>query len=216
MWTALSVALLPAGLVAALWAYNRIRFARAEAAHPPAGSFITVEGTKLHDIRRGEGTPVVLLHGGVLWGNDFARVMDKAAARGYEAIAFDRPGYGYSERPPRGKAAPADQARLIHEALKQLKVEKPIIVGHSWSGLLALIYALRYPGDVAGVVTLAGEPFSRSRPPRWRPAGITARFAARSSLSSAERIRSGPGSRPPGSNGTSRTPSSGKFRTPDT
>ncbi|AGA59432.1 putative hydrolase or acyltransferase of alpha/beta superfamily [Thermobacillus composti KWC4] len=162
MWMLLIAVLLLTGLTAALWLYNRIRSAQAEAAFPPAGSFITVEGTKLHYIRKGEGTPVVLLHGGVLRANDFDQVVERAAACGYEAIAFDRPGYGYSERPPR--ATPADQARLIHGALKQMGVEKPIIVGHSWSGLLALTYALHYPDDVSGVVTLAGAMYKEEYP----------------------------------------------------
>lgn len=161
MWMVLFAVILPAGLIAALWQYNRIRSAQAEAAFPPAGSFITVEGTRLHYIRKGAGTPVVLLHGGVLRANDFERVMERAAARGYDAIAFDRPGYGYSERPPRDQAAPADQARLIHGALQQMGVEKPIIVGHSWSGLLALTYALQYPD---GVVTLAGAMYKEGYP----------------------------------------------------
>jgi hypothetical protein len=129
MWLLLFAVILLTGLFAALWPYNRIRTAQAEAAFPPSGSFITVEGTRLHYIRKGAGKPVVLLHGGVLRANDFERVMERAAARGYDAIAFDRPGYGCSERPPRDQAAPADQARLIHGALKQLGVEKPIIVG---------------------------------------------------------------------------------------
>jgi pimeloyl-ACP methyl ester carboxylesterase len=90
--------------------------------------------------------------------------MERASARGYDAIAFDRPGYGYSERPPRDQAAPADQARLIHGALKRMGVEKPIIVGHSWSALLALTYALQYPDGVAGVVTLAGAMYKDSYP----------------------------------------------------
>ena len=164
MWMVLFAVVLLTGLIAALWLLGRIRSAQAEASFPPAGSFVTVEGTRLHYIRKGAGTPVVLLHGGVLRADDFEGVMERAAARGYETIAFDRPGYGYSERPPRDRATPADQAGLLHQALKQLGVEKPIIVGHSWSGLLALIYALRYPDDVSGVVTLAGAMYKEGYP----------------------------------------------------
>jgi len=164
MWTALPIVLPLAVGISALWAHNRIHAARAETLFPPAGSFIEVEGVRLHYIRKGEGTPVVLLHGGVLRADDFARVMELAAARGYDAIAFDRPGYGHSGRPPQDRATPADQARLIHGALKALGVEKPIVVGHSWSGLLALICALRYPDDVAGVVTLAGAMYKEGYP----------------------------------------------------
>lgn len=151
-------------LIAGLVIHNQIQFKKAEAAYPPNGSFVAVEGINLHYIRKGEGMPVVFLHGGILTANDFAEVVELASSRGYQAIAFDRPGYGYSERPGDGPVTPADQARLLHGALQQLGVEKPIIVGHSWSGLLALTYALQYPDDLSGVVTLAGAMYKEGYP----------------------------------------------------
>jgi pimeloyl-ACP methyl ester carboxylesterase len=152
------------GLLTGLYGYNQMKFKQAEAAYPPTGSFISVEGVNLHYIRKGEGTPVVFLHGGVLNANDFQQVVEMAASRGYQAIAFDRPGYGYSERPLKEKATPAVQARLIHGALQQMGVEKPIIVGHSWSGLLAMTYALAYPDELSGIVTLAGAMYKEGYP----------------------------------------------------
>lgn len=162
MWRYVIIAVFVLG--AALVVYNHIKFRQAEAAYPPTGSFVTVEGFNLHVIHKGQGTPVVFLHGGVLTANDFDAVIDMAASRGYEAISFDRPGYGYSDRPAREQMTPADQARLIHGALQQMGVEKPIIVGHSWSGLLAMIYALQYPEDIAGVVTLGGAMYKEGYP----------------------------------------------------
>jgi pimeloyl-ACP methyl ester carboxylesterase len=44
--------------------------------------------------------------------------------------------------------------------LQELGVEHPILVGHSWSGGLALTYALAYPGDLAGLVVLGGYVYS--------------------------------------------------------
>lgn len=151
-------------LIAGLVVYNRIRHQKAEAAYPPGGSFVEVEGIRLHYICKGEGVPVVFLHGGILSANDFREAMELASSRGYRTIAFDRPGYGYSERPRNGRVTPADQARLIHGALKQMGVEKPIIVAHSWSGLLAMIYALRFPDDISGIVTLGGAMYKEGYP----------------------------------------------------
>ena len=151
-------------LLLGLFILNQIKFKQAESAYPPNGSFVTGEGTKLHYIRKGHGIPVVFLHGGILTANDFEKVVDMASSRGYEAIAFDRPGYGYSERPLNETVTPADQARLIHGALQQMGVEKPIIVGHSWSGLLAMTYALLYPDEISGVVTLAGAMYKEGYP----------------------------------------------------
>jgi pimeloyl-ACP methyl ester carboxylesterase len=51
------------------------------------------------------------------------------------------------------------QARLLHKATERLGIDKPILVGHSRGGNVALAYALAYPDDVAGVVTLAAAPY---------------------------------------------------------
>lgn len=145
-----------------IWFYRR-KLQQAQLQFPPSGQFITVEGIQLHYIRKGTGKPVVFLHGGVLTGNDFANVIHIAASKGYQAIAFDRPGYGHSERPSHNMT-PIDQARLIHAALKKLGVEKPILAGHSWSGTLVLSYALLYPNEMDGVLTIAAAMYKEGYP----------------------------------------------------
>ncbi|SMO79758.1 alpha/beta fold hydrolase [Melghirimyces algeriensis] len=151
-------------LLAGLFGYNQYQFRKAEVNFPPNGKFVTVEGIKLHYIQKGSGKPIVFLHGGVLTGNDFKKVMEMAARQGYQAISFDRPGYGYSERPKNEEVTPIVQARLIHGALKKLGIEKPIFVGHSWSGILVLSYALSYPDDVSGIVTLGAAMYKEGYP----------------------------------------------------
>jgi pimeloyl-ACP methyl ester carboxylesterase len=44
---------------------------------------------------------------------------------------------------------------MLHTALKQLNVEQPILVGHSWGGALAATYALEFPDELSGAVLLA-------------------------------------------------------------
>jgi pimeloyl-ACP methyl ester carboxylesterase len=144
-----------AAVMLALYAHNQREVRRAENAFPPRGSFVTAEGLRLHYVCQGAGQPVVLLHGGILSSCDYAGVLELAAEAGFRAIAFDRPGYGYSERPRRDMATPAVQARLLREALSVLKAERPVLVAHSWSGSLALAYALAYPDEIAGLVLLA-------------------------------------------------------------
>jgi pimeloyl-ACP methyl ester carboxylesterase len=116
--------------------------------------FVTVEGTRLHFVIKGAGRPVVLIHGNPGSGQDWARLYGPLAAH-HKVIAFDRPGHGDSQRPKDGDATVEVQARLLHDALKQLHIERPIIVGHSWGGALALVYAITYPKEVAGVVLVA-------------------------------------------------------------
>lgn len=116
--------------------------------------FVTVDGTRLHFVIKGVGRPVVLIHGNPGSSQDWTRLLATLAAH-HEVIAFDRPGHGRSQRPKQGDATVEVQARLLHDALKQLHVERPIVVGHSWGGALALVYAINYPKEVAGIVLVA-------------------------------------------------------------
>src|SRR5437870_332290 len=113
--------------------------------------FVTVDDTRLHFVIKGEGRPVVLIHGNPGSGQDWTRVFGPLSGL-HKVIAFDRPGHGRSERPKHIDVTVEVQARLLHDALKQLHVERPIVVGHSWGGALALVYAINYPQEVAGVV----------------------------------------------------------------
>ena len=124
--------------------------------HPQAKSkFVNVEGSNLHFVIRGAGRPVVLIHGNPGSCQDWARLYGPLAER-YQAFAFDRPGHGHSDRPSHNGAVTVEiQARLLCGALDELHVERPILVGHSWGGALALAYALAYPRDVSGLVLLA-------------------------------------------------------------
>ena len=116
--------------------------------------FVTVDDTRLHFVIKGEGRPVVLIHGNPGSGQDWTRVFGPLSGL-HKVIAFDRPGHGRSERPKHIDVTVEVQARLLHDALKQLHVERPIVVGHSWGGALALVYAINYPQEVAGVVLVA-------------------------------------------------------------
>lgn len=79
---------------------------------------------KIHYLSAGEGRPAVFLHGGILSSYDFKKdVIEAASKEGYHANAFDRPGYGYSER-PKEKITPFDQAEVVNEALKKIGVNE--------------------------------------------------------------------------------------------
>src|SRR4051812_44515059 len=96
---------LPSGFgtaVAALGAIavlNNLQARAAEAASPPLGRFVEVDGVRLHYFERGKGQPLVLVHGNTSMVEDFACSLVEPASRHYRVIAFDRPGFGHSERP---------------------------------------------------------------------------------------------------------------------
>lgn len=148
--------------------FNRASKQRAEAATPPAGAFLEVDGVRLHYVDRGAGLPVVLLHGNGVSFQDFeaSGVLDLASKQ-YRVIAFDRPGFGYSERPRTTIWTPVAQARLIAKALNELNVGPAVVVGHSWGTLVALGMALEEPAAVSGLVLLSGYYFGTVRPDIW-------------------------------------------------
>jgi pimeloyl-ACP methyl ester carboxylesterase len=137
---------------------------RAERRNPPEGKFITVDGVRLHFIELGTGPVIVLLHGNGTMARDFALsgVLD-LLAKDHRVIAFDRPGFGFSERPRDRIWTAAAQAALLHEALLKLDLRRAVVVGHSWGTLVALALALREPADVAGLVLLSGYYFPSVR-----------------------------------------------------
>ena len=151
------------GLLAS-WLYVRAKARRAEREHPPAGRFITVDGVKLHYLERGQGPALVLLHGNGVDASDWEHsgLLDAAADR-YRVIAFDRPGFGYSERPRSTVWTPDRQARLLHHALQELNVDSAIVVGHSWGTLVALAMGLQAPDCVRGLVLVSGYYYPSAR-----------------------------------------------------
>lgn len=139
--------------------------AKAEKAYPPTGAFVTVEGVRLHYVERGKGRPVVFLHGNGMTVEDMliSGVLPAAADRSYRAIAFDRPGFGHSER-PRGTAwTAAAQAALLPRVFARLGIERPIVVGHSLGTMVALALALNHPDQVSGLVLLSGYYYPTAR-----------------------------------------------------
>ena len=112
---AISILLIFLVLFLGLYAYTQIEVSRIEGKYPPVGEFAsTAHGeVEIHYLRRGSGTPVVMLHGrdGTL--QEFTLSIFDIVADHYEAIALDRPGYGYSECLDPDQLTTKAQARLI-------------------------------------------------------------------------------------------------------
>jgi pimeloyl-ACP methyl ester carboxylesterase len=148
---------------------------QAEIDHPPRGRFITAGGVRLHYIDQGRGPAAVFLHGNGAMMQDLliSGLVDRAA-RNYRVIAFDRPGFGHTERPRGRHWTEMAQASLLADAFKVLGVERPIVVGHSWGTLVALALALQHPRRVAGLVLLSGYyyPTPRTDVALYSPASI--------------------------------------------
>lgn len=185
----LTVLAVAAGLTAAATSYfaNK-RAAETEAAYPAVGQFVEISGGRVHYVQKGSGPHVVLLHGAGGNLNDFTFDLMDRLTDDYTVTAFDRPGLGYTDRVPNVPTgmfategdSPADQAVMLRAAASQIGIKSPIVVGHSFGGIVALAWALAgldeeaavnaaavvsyagvmmpWPGDLGWYYTLNGSP----------------------------------------------------------
>jgi len=116
---------------------------------------VAVNGLVLNYVSAGAGPPVVLIHGNPGSHHDYTLSLFERLAQRYHVLAFDRPGHGHSERPDSIETTVEVQAAMIREALWKLSIDKPLLVGHSWGGSVALAAAVAYGADLSGIVLLA-------------------------------------------------------------
>jgi pimeloyl-ACP methyl ester carboxylesterase len=78
-------------------------------------------------------------------------------------IAFDRPGFGHSERPRTTVWTPAAQARLIAAALEAMGLDRATIVGHSFAAMVAAEMGLNHPEAARALVLIGGYYYPSAR-----------------------------------------------------
>jgi len=135
----------------------------AAANYPHMGQLIDVDGVTVHALQMGQGPDVVLLHGASGNTRDFSFAFADSLKDRYRVTMLDRPGMGWTEQiDPAHKrafstahASPRDQARLLKAATDQLGVSNPIVLGHSFGGIIGYAWALEFD-DLAGLVSVAG------------------------------------------------------------
>lgn len=128
---------------------------------PPIGEQVRVRGGAVHVWRRGPrvdngGAPVVLIHGASGNMRDWTFSIGPELAVEREVLAVDRPGFGYSDRPPGVSGDPRAQAAMLRQAVAAMGVQRPVVVGHSFGGAVAMAWALQTPEAVAGAVVISG------------------------------------------------------------
>lgn len=132
-------------------------------------SHLYIDGRRLeyrwfHPSRVERDVPIVMLHEGLgsasMWKGFPARLSEATGAR---VLAYSRFGYGSSDAPPRAQAAldmhEHEALQVLPRVLRSLKIERPILFGHSDGGSIALIYAGAYPREVCAVIALAPHLF---------------------------------------------------------
>ena len=147
----LMILLAMAGLVWFTWNTKR----GAEVAIPPRGRFLDLPGGRLHYTDEGSGPAIVMIHGlGGQMGN-FTMALAPLLSGTHRVIVIDRPGMGYSDRAPDAPANPRAQAETVARLIDKLGLERPLVVGHSLGGAIALCLAMEHPEQTRGLALLA-------------------------------------------------------------
>lgn len=144
------------GLVlGALAAFTAWTAWRVEKALPPLGRFVAVDGARIHYLDAGAGPAILLVHGlGGQMRHFTYSLLDRLKGN-HRVVILDRPGSGYSTRASRASAAVGAQARTIARFAATIGLERPLVVGHSLGGAVALALALNHPDAVAGLALIA-------------------------------------------------------------
>lgn len=121
---------------------------------------VQAAGATLTGTHLGEGLPVVFLHAGVCDKRMWESQMAEVAEDGWQAIAYDRRGYGEAV----SEDVPFNHVDDLEAVLKAFDIHAAVFVGCSTGGGLAVDFALRHPGRVIGLVligtSVTGAPWS--------------------------------------------------------
>ncbi len=139
---------------------------------PPVDGFVFANGLQLHYRRWSSPEsgsalpPILLLHGLASAARIWDLVAPLLAARGHVVTALDQRGHGESDKPNTGY----DFATIVTDdtaAVQKLRIERPIVVGHSWGALVALQYAVVHPEQTTALVMVDGGTGQLSLHPGW-------------------------------------------------
>jgi len=138
--------------------------------HPPLGRLVDLGGYRLHIYLTGEDGPTVVFEaGGAGWSMDWNLVQTEVA-KFTSACSYDRAGFGWSDAGPKPRTSQQIVMEL-HALLSRAGIAKPyIMVGASFGGHTARLFANNYPDEVAGIILLDArhEAIDSRMPSAWR------------------------------------------------
>lgn len=126
---------------------------------------LVVDGAQLQYLVAGSGAPIIILHGGPGIGVGYLLAELDAPGfppEGLKWVAYDQRGSGRSTGAEDLSKLTMDRFVEDLEAIRAATgQERVALLGHSFGGLLALHYALKYPDRVAAMILIDPDPASR-------------------------------------------------------
>jgi pimeloyl-ACP methyl ester carboxylesterase len=139
----------------ALVAFTAWTARRVESALPPPGQFVDIGGARIQYVERGEGPTLLLIHGLGASVRTFTHSLVERLADDYRVVVMERPGSGDSTRVRGACARVTSQAETVSAFIEALGLDRPVLVGHSLGGAVALAVALAHPEQVRGLALVA-------------------------------------------------------------
>lgn len=115
--------------------------------HADRSRFVEVDGVPVHYQEAGDSNspPVILIHGFASFNLVWSKVLLPLADAGFRVIAPDLLGFGYSGKPRHLDYTITSQAAMVVSLIKQLGIERTVLVGSSYGGAVAATIALDHP-----------------------------------------------------------------------
>lgn len=127
----------------------------------------------IHFLDKGQGQPIVFLHG--IGGNAHSWAYQlEALSANHRAIALDLPGFGHATMLP--ELTFPKLADWLHQFFMAQQLESPILVGNSFGGMIVQEYLARYPNQAQAVVLTGTSPAFGRKDGAWQQKFIKARL----------------------------------------
>ncbi|WP_420128049.1 alpha/beta fold hydrolase [Longimicrobium sp.] len=129
------------------------------------GAYVDAGGLHVWYTERGQGPPLILLHGGLATGGMWSEPAVEDLARDYRVLLPDSRGHGRTANPA-GTLAYGQMADDVAALAAALGLERPLVLGYSDGAQIALELGLRHPGlaramVIGGVVISPSEAYLR-------------------------------------------------------
>lgn len=122
---------------------------------PPSTSqdqFTSTLGNRYFTIEKGRGRSIVILHGLPDHSLNQLHLIEELSAS-HQVFAYDRLGMGLSDKPKRNYDIP-EQTRDLEAILSAKHFEKPVLLGHSIGGTIAVRYAAQHPEMISALILM--------------------------------------------------------------
>lgn len=116
---------------------------------------------------KGEGEPVILIHGGGSWLYSYRNNIEELSEK-YKVFAVDMPGHGYTTLKTDVKYDLDTYADFLKEFLESQNINKANIVGHSWGGGWSIYFTEKYPEMVDKLVLLDSSGLNEPDKSEWK------------------------------------------------